>query len=191
MQSQLYGPGPRTSDNVSAMEIVTYGGDRFWVGVGEEEHLDEIIRAGGPKGGIYARLRDLRDRYADAIAAHYPSVTELPRRVSGYNLDELLPEKGFNVARALVGTESTCATALQVTLMLTPAMLERATVIVHYDDIVDAAEHVTEIMERFRPIGLEAIDQQLIYDVRTSTCRSTSGAAPLRLGRVAARAVRE
>ena len=93
---------------------------------------------------------------------------KLPRRVSGYNLDELLPEKGFNVARALVGTESTCVTVLRATLMLTPAMLQRVTVVVHYDDIAAAGDHVTEIIGRFRPIGLEAIDQQLIEDQRLS-----------------------
>jgi len=166
VQSQLYGPGPRTSDNTHALEVVTYDGERFWVGNGEEERLGEIVAEGGRKGEIYARLRDLRDRYADAIRHGYPSVDELPRRVSGYNLDELLPEKGFNVARALVGTESTCVTVLRATLMLTPAMLERVTVVVHYEDIAVAGDHVTEIVDRFRPIGLEAIDQQLIDDLR-------------------------
>ena len=122
VQSRHYGPGPRTSDNTEALEVVTYDGERFWVGVGEEERLDEIIAAGGRKGEIYAKLRDLRDRYADDIRAGFPSVEELPRRVSGYNLDELLPERGFNVARALVGTEGTCAIALQSTLLLTPGM---------------------------------------------------------------------
>ncbi len=34
--------------------------------------------------------------------------SKIRRRVSGYNLDELLPENGFNVARALIGTEGTC-----------------------------------------------------------------------------------
>jgi FAD/FMN-containing dehydrogenase/Fe-S oxidoreductase len=164
MQAQLYGPGPRTSDNVAALEVCTYDGERFWVGVDEEEALPDIIAAGGRKGEIYAKLRDLRDRYAGAIRAGYPSVEQLPRRVSGYNLDELLPEKGFNVARALVGTEGTCATALQATLLLVPAMLERETVVVAYPDIADAAEHVVEIAERFRPIGLEALDDRLIDD---------------------------
>ena len=164
VQSQLYGPGPRTSDNVHALEIVTYGGQRFWVGVGEEEELDRIIAEGGPKGAVYARLRDLRDRYADAIRAGYPSVEELPRRVSGYNLDELLPEKGFNVARALVGTESTCVTVLRAVLKLTPALLERTTVVVQYEDVCAAAAAVPEILEHFRPIGLEAIDHLLIED---------------------------
>jgi len=104
VQAQLYGPGPRTSDNVHALEVVSYDGARFWVGNGEEDRLDKIIAKGGRKGEIYAALRTLRDRYADQIRARYPSVAEVPRRVSGYNLDELLPEKGFNVARALEGS---------------------------------------------------------------------------------------
>ncbi|MBO0692047.1 MAG: FAD-binding protein, partial [Acidimicrobiaceae bacterium] len=166
VQSQLYGPGPRTSDNVAALEVCTYEGDRFWVGVGEESQLDEIIAAGGRKGEIYRRLRDLRDRYADAIRKGIPDVATLPRRVSGYNLDELLPEKGFNVARALVGTEGTCATVLQATLMLTPALLHRTLVVVAYPDICDAGEHVQEIVDQFRPIGLEALDDVLIHDQR-------------------------
>jgi FAD/FMN-containing dehydrogenase/Fe-S oxidoreductase len=164
VQAQLYGPGPRTSDNTHALEIVTYDGARFWVGVGEEDQLDSIIAEGGRKGEIYAKLRDLRDRYADAIRAGFPSVAELPRRVSGFNLDELLPEKGFNVARALVGTESTCATVLQATLMLTPALLERTLVVVRYPDVASAGEHCVEITDEWRPIGLEAIDHQLVED---------------------------
>ncbi|MFG2686994.1 FAD-binding and (Fe-S)-binding domain-containing protein [Streptomyces sp. NPDC048405] len=164
VQSQLYGPGPRTSDNVEALEVVTYDGARFWIGVNEEEHLDEIIAAGGRKGEIYAGLRDLRDKYADTIRARFHSEKQVPRRVSGYNLDELLPERGFNVARALVGTESTCATVLRAVLKLTPALLERTTVVVEYDDLADAAEHCEEIVERWRPIGLEALDDELIRD---------------------------
>jgi FAD/FMN-containing dehydrogenase len=154
VQSQLYGPGPRTSDNVEALEVVTYDGERFWVGVDEEAQLEEIIAAGGRKAEIYAALRELRDRYADVIRARYPSVDQLPRRVSGYNLDELLPEKGFNVARALVGTESTCVTFLRSVLKLTPALFERTLVVIQYDSVSDAAEGSTEILRYFRPIGL-------------------------------------
>ncbi|SFE83546.1 FAD-binding and (Fe-S)-binding domain-containing protein [Blastococcus tunisiensis] len=163
VQSRHYGPGPRTSDNTHALEVLTYDGERFWVGVGEEDRLDEIVAAGGRKGEIYAKLRDLRDRYADDIRAGFPSVEDLPRRVSGFNLDELLPEKGFNVARALVGTESTCAVALQATLLLTPAMFERTTVLVHYPDVVEAARHIEDI-QAWKPIGLETVDHQLVHD---------------------------
>ncbi|MBO0813880.1 MAG: FAD-binding protein [Actinobacteria bacterium] len=164
VQSQLYGPGPRTSDNTHSLEIVTYDGARFWVGNDEESRLDEIIAAGGRKGEIYAALRDLRDKYAEEIRARYRPVTEVPRRVSGYNLDELLPERGFNVARALVGTESTCVTVLQAVLMLTPALLQRTLVVVGYPVLADAAEHCAEIIEHWRPIGLEALDEELITE---------------------------
>jgi FAD/FMN-containing dehydrogenase/Fe-S oxidoreductase len=164
VQSQLYGPGPRTSDNVAALEVCTYEGDRFWVGVDEETQIDQIVAAGGRKGEVYRRLRDLRDRYAAAIRNGFPDVATLPRRVSGYNLDELLPEKGFNVARALVGTEGTCATVLQAAVMLTPALLHRSLVVVSYPDICDAGEHVQQIVDEFRPIGLEALDDVLIHD---------------------------
>jgi FAD/FMN-containing dehydrogenase/Fe-S oxidoreductase len=162
VQSQLYGPGPRTSDNVHALEIVTYDGARFWVGNGEEDQLESIIAAGGRKGEIYAALRDLRDKYAGQIRAGFRPVTDVPRRVSGYNLDELLPERGFNVARALTGTESTCVTVLQAVLMLTPALLQRTLVVVGYPALGEAAEHCSEIIERWRPIGLEALDEELI-----------------------------
>lgn len=160
VQSQLYGPGPRTSDNVHSLEIVTYDGARFRVGVGEEDHLDRIIAEGGRKGELYSQLRDLRDRYADLIRERFRPVDELPRRVSGYNLDELLPERGFNVARALTGTEGTCATVLEVTLMLTPALAHRATVVVAYDDLPDAGRDVPEILQ-WKPVGLEGVDHVL------------------------------
>jgi FAD/FMN-containing dehydrogenase/Fe-S oxidoreductase len=163
VQSQLYGPGPRTSDNVAALEVVTYDGSRFWAGTGEEDDLARIAAGTGRKAEIYGALRDLRDRHADAIRERFPSVDRLPRRVSGYNLDELLPERGFNVARALVGTEGTCATALQATLLLTPALLERTLVVVAFDDICQAGDHVPMVMEH-RPIGLEGIDRILFED---------------------------
>src|SRR4051794_12630865 len=164
VQSQLYGPGPRFSDCVEELEVVTYDGERFRVGVGEEERLEAIIAAGGRKGEIYARLRELRDRYADLIRERMQPVDVLPRRVSGFNLDELLPERGFNVARALIGTESTCATFTEVEIKLMPGLYMRTLVIVEYDELPSACEDVAEIVERFRPIGLEGLDRELIRD---------------------------
>ena len=92
----------RTVENVHDLEVLTYDGLRMRVGPTSEAELEAIIRNGGRRAEIYSKLKQLRDKYADAIRKRYPNI---PRRVSGYNLDELLPEKGFNVARALVGTE--------------------------------------------------------------------------------------
>ena len=112
-----FGLGLRTSDNTHELEVLTYDGCRLRVGKTSPDELEQIIRAGGRRGEIYAGMKALRDRYADVIRARFP---KLPRRVSGYNLDELLPENHFNVARALVGSEGTLATILEATLLLVP-----------------------------------------------------------------------
>jgi FAD/FMN-containing dehydrogenase/Fe-S oxidoreductase len=152
----------RTSDNVEEMEIVLYDGTRIRVGATSEEELERIIGEGGRQGEIYTRLRDLRDRYANLIRERYP---DIPRRVSGYNLDELLPEKGFNVARALVGTEGTCAFVLEAAIRLTPWPPARSLLVLGYPSIFEAADHVPEVMSH-EPIACEAIDRELIEDMR-------------------------
>ncbi len=160
VQAQFYGHGPRTSDNVHSLEIVTHDGVRMWVGETSEAELQAIVDGGGRRGEIYAGLQALVRRYEDEIRARFPSPERMPRRVSGYNLDDLLPENGFNVARALVGTEGTVATTLQARLHLTPAMLERELVVIRFDDICEAGRQVPWIMEH-KPIALEAVDHLL------------------------------
>jgi FAD/FMN-containing dehydrogenase/Fe-S oxidoreductase len=148
----------RTSDNVEELEVLTYDGLRLRVGATPEAELARIVRAGGRRGEIYGRLRELRDRYADLIRARFP---RLPRRVSGFNLDELLPERGFHVARALAGSEGTCATFLEATVRLVPAPKARALVVLGFADVVAAAERVPEVLAA-GPIGLEGMDRFLV-----------------------------
>ena len=152
----------RTADNVHELEIVTYDGLRVRVGATTEQELDAIVREGGRRGRIYAELRAIRDRYADRIRARYPRI---PRRVSGYNLDELLPENGFHVARALVGSEGTCVTVLEATLRLVDWPRARSLLVLGYPDVFAAGDHVPEVM-RHAPIALEGIDDRLIDNIR-------------------------
>ncbi|MBV8374770.1 MAG: FAD-binding oxidoreductase, partial [Candidatus Eremiobacteraeota bacterium] len=101
MHAQMAG---KVEENIEELDVVTYDGQRMRVGRTSDEELERIIAAGGRKGEIYRKLKGLRDTYAGLIRARFPKIA---RRVSGYNLNELLPENGFNVARALVGTEGT------------------------------------------------------------------------------------
>jgi FAD/FMN-containing dehydrogenase/Fe-S oxidoreductase len=148
----------RTSDNVEELEVLTYDGLRLRVGATPEGEIDRIVRAGGRRGEIYRRLRELRDRYAGLIRERFP---RLSRRVSGFNLDDLLPERGFHVARALVGTEGTCVTFLEATVRLHPAPKVRVLVVLGYEDVVRAAESVPEVLQA-EPIGLEGMDRFLV-----------------------------
>ena len=151
VQSEFHGPGPRVADNLVELEVLTYRGERLRLGRGGE----------GVPDAIAERLRALADAHADEIRARYP---QIPRRVSGYNLDELLPEKGFDVARSLVGTESTCVTILEATLELIPKPPCVSLLVVGYPDKFRAADHVTIVREH-EPISIEGIDGTLIEDM--------------------------
>jgi len=150
--------GGKTVDNVERLEIVLYDGTRMTVGRTSDAELEGLIRGGGRVGEIYARLKALRDRNAALIREKFPRI---PRRVSGYNLDELLPENEFNVARALVGSEGTCATVVSATLNLTASPPHRVLTVLAFDDPFLAGDVVPRVLE-FEPIGLEGFDGLLV-----------------------------
>src|SRR6185295_5098237 len=63
----------KTDENIEALEILTYDGARFWVGPTSDEELAAIVREGGRRGEIYAKLKALVDEYADDIRTGFPA----------------------------------------------------------------------------------------------------------------------
>lgn len=154
--------GGKTVDNVDKLKILLYDGTQLTVGATSEADLDQIVRQGGRRGDVYSKLRTIRDRYADLIRARFPRI---PRRVSGYNLDELLPENSFHVAHALVGSEGTCATVLEAKLRLIHSPPHRVLVGLGYKDAFLAADHVSEILQ-FNPIALEGLEGSMVDSLK-------------------------
>ena len=162
VMAQFYGYGARTSDNTESLTVVTYDGIRLKVGPTSDEAYEQIQKEGGRKAEIYKKMRDLRDKYADVIRQKFPNI---PRRVSGYNLPALLPENGFNVAHALVGSESTLVTITEATLKLITTPKTRSLLVLGYPNLPASGYAVPEIMKH-EPIGLEGIDDLLIEFMR-------------------------
>jgi FAD/FMN-containing dehydrogenase/Fe-S oxidoreductase len=152
----------RTSENVSSLEVLTYDGLRLTVGRTSDEDLERLCADEGRRGEIYRGLRDIRDRCGDLVRERFP---RLPRLVSGFALGALLPENGFDVARALVGTEGTCVTILGAELRLVPSPPARAMLLIGFDDVFAAADAAPEVMTT-RPIGLEGLDDRLVEGCR-------------------------
>ncbi|HWG73222.1 MAG TPA: FAD-linked oxidase C-terminal domain-containing protein [Acidimicrobiales bacterium] len=154
----------KTVDNVRTLDVVTYDGTRMTVGPTSEEALTRKAGAHGPEAGIWAALREVRDSYGAAVAAGFP---DLNRRVSGYNLDQLLAERGFDVARALVGSEGTCAVVLEATVALVATPGARALTVLGFPDAATAADHVVALLEH-RPLAMEGIDAGLVAALRAA-----------------------
>ncbi|MFB7676574.1 FAD-binding and (Fe-S)-binding domain-containing protein [Kitasatospora purpeofusca] len=158
--AQAYG---KTVDNVRRLEVLTYGGIRFWAGPTDQAKFEQIMAEGGGRARLYQGLKELVGRHLAGIRAGYPKI---PRRVSGYNLDSLLPENGFDVARALVGSEGTLVTVLRAELELVEVPAAEALLVLGFDDIYQAADAVPELLEHSRPSQLEAIDGRMAQLMR-------------------------
>ncbi|WP_327232113.1 FAD-linked oxidase C-terminal domain-containing protein [Streptomyces murinus] len=158
--AQAYG---KTADNVRRLEILTYDGQRAWVGPTPPAERARIIAGGGRLAELYTGLdRIATDHLAD-IRRGYPKI---PRRVSGYNLDSLLPENGFDVAKALVGSEGTLVTVLRAELDLVPVPSYQSLLVLGYDDICAAADDVPRLLEHCSPTQLEALDGRMAQLMR-------------------------
>jgi FAD/FMN-containing dehydrogenase/Fe-S oxidoreductase len=153
--SAAYG---KTVDNLDALDVILYDGTRMHLGGAiSDDDLAAAIARGGRECDLYTKLRELRDRVGDSVRANFP---KLPRRVSGYNLDQLLPEANFNVARAIVGSEGTLAVTTRAWVSAVPRPKRLAMVVLGFEDVFRAADQMPWMLEH-RPEALEGFDHQL------------------------------
>ncbi|HJV26920.1 MAG TPA: FAD-binding and (Fe-S)-binding domain-containing protein [Aromatoleum sp.] len=156
--------GGETTHNVVELDVLTYEGERLRLGATSEESYQRILAEGGRRADIYRQLHALAARHADEIRRRFPPI---PRRVSGYNLPALLPENGFNLAQAVVGSEGTCVVVLEARLRLVDWPPARSLLVLGYPSVYEAADHVPEVMQS-GPIAVEGIDDRLVEDMKTS-----------------------
>jgi len=162
----------KTDDSVLDLGVLTYGGARLTVGPTTDDQWRQRAAQAGPVGAIYAGLARLREETAATLRTGLP---RLPRRVSGYALDALLPENDGHLARALVGTEGGCATVLEATVRLVRTPPYRALTVVGFPDVYAAAEAALGFLE-LRPLTVEGVDGQLIDALRAARPEETASA---------------
>ena len=153
----------KTVDNVERLTVVEYGSDTFEVGAYDDAAYAATVAGGGRLAEVLTGLREVGRRHAERVRARFPDIT--PPRVSGYNLDQLLPEHGFDIARALVGTESTCAVVTEGALRLSVSPKHRRLVVLGYPDIFAAADAAPSLL-RHPLLVLEGFDGTLIDQMR-------------------------
>jgi FAD/FMN-containing dehydrogenase/Fe-S oxidoreductase len=141
----------RTSDNVVGLDVVTGSGERLRLGAGEV--------AGSPT------LDRLRDLVAGDLAAIRTELGRFGRQVSGYSLEHLLPERGFDVARALVGSEGTLALVLGATVRLVADAPVRGLVVLGYPSMADAADATPALLPH-SPTAVEGLDERIVQRLR-------------------------
>jgi FAD/FMN-containing dehydrogenase/Fe-S oxidoreductase len=142
----------RTADNIVDLDIVTGTGERLHVAHDADPHSTPTFAA--LQQVIHSRLKVIRTEFG-----------RFSRQVSGYSLEHLLPERGFDPAKALVGTEGTCGVVERATVRLVRAPQDTSLVVLGYPDLVTAAEAVPALLP-FAPVALEGLDRRLVDALR-------------------------
>lgn len=149
----------RTSDNVLGLDVVAGSGERL--------RLGDV--PGGPAGSPL--LEGLRGLVGENLALIRTEFGRFGRQVSGYSLEHLLPERGFDVARALVGSEGTLALTLAARLRMVREPACRVLVVLGYGSMAEAADAVPAILPH-GPVACEGLDSRI-----TGVVRERRGAA--------------
>jgi FAD/FMN-containing dehydrogenase/Fe-S oxidoreductase len=153
----------RTSDHIAELDVVTSDGARLTATATGLRATDPADRASAKRAeSLNAELKDLAHGH---LAEFRTELGRIQRQVSGYHLANLLPEKGFNVARALAGSEGTCAVIVGARMKLVPKPASSLLVCLGYDDVVEAARDIQDILP-FSPAAIEGIDEAIVETMR-------------------------
>ena len=161
----------KTVDNVERLRVLTYTGDVFDLGEYDDAAYAALVREGRPEAALLGSLREIGRRNAEEIRSRFP---DIPRRVSGFNLDWLLPDRPLHAARLLVGTESTCVLVTEAVVRLTHSPGHRRLVVLAYPSVFEAADAVPDLLRVLPPLdaasggllGLEGFDVTLVRQMR-------------------------
>ncbi|CAL9307054.1 FAD-binding and (Fe-S)-binding domain-containing protein [Streptomyces sp. SudanB182_2057] len=133
-----------TADSVRELSVITARGRRLRLGQGW---------AGAPDG-----LRELAEGELARLRTGFP---DLPRRISGYALDALLPEKGADVARSFCGSEGTLGILTEAVVRLVDHPRARALAVLAYADESAAAEAAAGLLP-LGPLTVEGMAADLV-----------------------------
>ncbi|MGA9101751.1 FAD-binding and (Fe-S)-binding domain-containing protein [Aeromicrobium sp.] len=143
----------RSADNVAGLDVVTAAGERLTLG-----------RDVAPASPTLERLRTV---VAGELSTVRTEMGTFGRQVSGYSLEHLLPERGFDVASFMAGTEGTLGVLLGATVDLVRDATYRHLVVLGYPTMADAADDVPAMLP-FGPKACEGLNARIVEVFRAA-----------------------
>ena len=154
----------KTIDNVLEMDVVLSNGDTAQFRHLDAGQLEAKKRGEGLEADIYRQVLGIGKANRAEVLSRYP---KLLRRVGGYNLDEFAGDKGFDMARFVVGSEGTLVAVTEAKLKLVPLPKLKALAVVHFRDLIESMEATVATLE-LEPSAVEHVGSMIIRQARTN-----------------------
>lgn len=151
----------KTSDNVKSVDVVLSNGDTSTFGPFTH---DSIASTKEREREIYRSILAIGENNKTEILARYPKIQ---RRVSGYNLDDILDPNNLNMARFIVGSEGTLVTITEAKLRIVPRPKHKALSVLHFSSLIESMEATVATLE-IGPSAVEHIGSMILRQARTN-----------------------
>lgn len=145
----------KTVDHVLSLSVLLSDGEEVRLGPLSSTQLESLCKQPDRIGQLHATVRQIVSENRAEILRRYPRVM---RRVGGYNLDLMLEENGFNLARLMVGSEGTLGFVTEARLRILPIPACRALAVLHFSEVLEAVESVRRIL-KYEPTAVEILDE--------------------------------
>ena len=152
----------KTVDNVSEINAILSNGSQIQLGPIKKNQIDSKISRDDLEGQIYKEIINIGNTHRNEIIAKFPKIM---RRVSGYNLDELVSPEILDMARFAVGSEGTLLTITEAKLDLVARPKHRGLAVLHFRELIESMEATVVTLE-MEPAAVEMIDSMIIRQAR-------------------------
>jgi FAD/FMN-containing dehydrogenase/Fe-S oxidoreductase len=160
-QSIVWG---KTVDNVEELSVVLANGETATFGELSAVALETKMREGGLEADIYRQLFSIGQANRDEVEKRYPKIQ---RRVSGYNLDEFVDRRDFDMARFVVGSEGTLVTITEAKLKLVARPKFKGLAVIHFKELIESMEATVAVLE-LAPSAVEHIGSMILRQAQAN-----------------------
>jgi len=145
-------------DHVLEVEMLLGNGERAVFGKVDENAFEVGCARCDQVGEVFRTIRDKVRMNAAEIDAAFPKIQ---RRVSGYNLDEMIKPFPINLARLIVGSEGTFGIVTKLKVQISKKPKSTVLSVLHFHEFRQAMESMEHILVH-HPFSLELMDQHII-----------------------------
>lgn len=145
-------------DHILEVSMALSSGELIHLKNLSEEAMQSISQHATQEGQIYKEVLQIREEYRQEIERRFPKI---PRRVSGYNLDELLTANGLNLSKLIAGSEGTLGMIVEMKVKISRMPKVTGLSVIHCAELLPAMQFIPKMLSH-QLLSLELIDHRII-----------------------------